>query len=447
MDKRLRFLFYFFVLGTVSLLFSAGKDPVGDVVLGLMIILLAANIGGYLFEKIGQPAVLGELTAGVILGNIHLLLAPFGIEFTFFHHLFYGLPDETHKFRSYLEIIGGIGVILLLFQVGLETRLADMMKVGIPSFLVAIFGVVTPFFLGYWISLVFHPEESFYIHLYVGATLVATSVGITARVFQDLGKITSKEARIILGAAVIDDILGLIILAVVVGVIQQANLTGEASLPIGDVLYIVALAFGFLFLSLVLGVYLGPTLIRWANKIKTHGMKLIVALSFCFLFSWGANAIGLAPIVGAFAAGLILEEVHFKEYSRKISLEELLEPLNAVFVPVFFVMMGVGVKLETFGNIGVLGVALGITIVAIIGKQSASLGVLGTKGVDKIAVGLGMIPRGEVGLIFAAIGKALHIQGVPVVNDELYSAIVIMVILTTLVTPPLLSWKLKKISS
>ena len=424
---------------------SGHADPVADVILGLAIILFTAKLGGYLFEKIKQPAVLGELVFGVLIGNMHLILNLFGIEnFDFFHKLFFEHPDSSGQFKSYIEILAGLGVIILLFKVGLESTVREMKKVGIPSLLVAIIGVALPFILGYKISDFLNPQASFYIHLFIGATLTATSVGITARVFQDLSLIKSKEAKIILGAAVIDDVLGLVILAVVTGIIEAANATGTASVNITEVIKICVLAFGFLFLSLFLGVYLGPWLVNQANRIKVDGMKLTVALLFCFVFSWAANSIGLATIVGAFAAGLILEEVHFEKYGRQVSLEEWIEPIELTFVPIFFVIMGVGAKLETFGNTEVLGAAAALTVIAILSKQAASLGVLGIKDVNFWSIGVGMIPRGEVGLIFASIGKSLTINGKPVISDELYSAVVIMVIVTTMFTPPLLKLILKE---
>jgi Kef-type K+ transport system membrane component KefB len=310
-------------------------------------------------------------------------------------------------------------------------------------------GVIAPFILGFGVSWLFIKElpaelaavvpANFslnYIHMFIGAVLCATSVGITARVFKDLGKLQTKEAQIILGAAVIDDVLGLIILAVVSGIISAAEL-GQP-LAIGALLRLIGVSILFLGGALGLGVFLVPKVMKQLAKLRTAGVMLISALLFAFLLSYLANAAGLAAIVGAFAAGLILEEVHFHGFREEIHIEQLIKPLATFLVPIFFVLMGIQVRLETFADFSVLGVAAGLTIVAIIGKQICGLGVV-EKGLDRITVGVGMIPRGEVGLIFASIGK-----GLKVIDDATFSAMVIMVIVTTLVTPPVLKLTLAR---
>jgi Kef-type K+ transport system membrane component KefB len=281
------------------------------------------------------------------------------------------------------------------------------------------------------------------VHAFIGATLTATSVGITARVLKDLGRLQSNEARIILGAAVIDDVLGLVILAVVTDVISAADRGGN--LAATDILWTLVKAAGFLIGSLTLGALFSRKLFTLASKLRARGVLLAIGLAFCFLLSWLANVIGLAPIVGAFAAGLILEDAHYRDFKGKgeHGLEELVHPISSFLVPIFFVLMGMRTDLRSFAEPGVLGLAAALTVVAILGKQVCSLGVLG-KNVDRITVGIGMIPRGEVGLIFANIGLALTVAGQRIIDEALFSAIVVMVVVTTMVTPLGLKWSLQR---
>lgn len=418
------------------------SDPVTSVLLGLIVILGSAKIGGHLFQRLGQPPVLGELLAGIVLGNL-ILLNPL---WDFFEPLRVKPPGEY--WAIVIDSIAQIGVLLLLFEVGLESTVAEMRKVGTSSLLVAVAGVVAPFVLGYGVSALLIKEVPSAvlalapgfalrnIHLFIGATLCATSVGITARVFQDLGKMHIREAKIILGAAVIDDVLGLLVLAVVADVVVSAETGSAADLP--SLLKIAGMAIGFLVGALLVGQWLVPRTLKAVARLRARGLMLTTSLVLCFALSYLASAAGLASIVGAFAAGLILEEVHFKDFHEERTLHELIVPVTTLFVPVFFVLMGIQVRLETFANVDILGLVAGLTVAAFIGKQVCGLAVV-EKGLDRLSIGLGMVPRGEVGLIFASIGKSLKI-----VDDALFSAIVIMVILTTLVTPVLLRYSLQR---
>lgn len=403
-------------------------DPVAPLLLALAVILIAAKLGGDLATRMGQPAVLGELVMGVVLGNLGLL--GFG-------------AFEPYETDAAVDLIARLGVIILLFQVGLESTVAQMMAVGLSSFIVATLGVIAPMALGWGLSAWLLPEASSYVHAFVGAALCATSVGITARVFQDLGQTQTKEARIILGAAVIDDVMGLVVLAVVAGAITAAG-SGQP-LSYASVGIIVVKAVVFLAGALFLGLRLAPHLFRVASRLQASGVLLAVGLSFCFLLSWLANVIELAPIVGAFAAGLILEGVHYKDFVDRGEhpLETLIHPIAAFLVPVFFVVMGLRTDLRSFADTRVLLLAGALIVAAIAGKQICGLGVIGG-GVDRVTVGIGMIPRGEVGLIFANMGAALMLGGQPVINPSLYSAIVVMVIVTTMITPPALKWSLAR---
>lgn len=414
--------------------------------LWIAIILIAAKVSG-LVEKLGQPSVLGELLIGVVIGNLALL----GINFF-----------EPIRHDTIIQFLAELGVVILLFQIGIESNLFEMKKVGARAGLVAILGVVVPFVLGtYVVGPLILPGLSQNAYLFLGAALTATSVGITARVFKDLGKLQSNEAKIVLGAAVIDDVLGLIILAVVSALVT----TGAVSLGIISV--IVAKAILFLVGAIVLGQILAPRIGKFFSLIHTgNGMKFTVAIAFGLIFAYLAQFIGLAPIVGAFAAGLVLDPVHFRFYkdpeiihevrdalkSLKVKaehqimgrlrhhadrhIEELIEPIGLFLVPIFFVYTGINVDLTTLANPQVLIAGLGITIVAFVGKMVSGL-VAGK--VNRLIVGVAMAPRGEVGLIFATIGKQLG-----VVSNEVFSVIIIMVILTTLLTPPVLAVLLKK---
>jgi Kef-type K+ transport system membrane component KefB len=408
-----------------------GLDPF--VLLSLALMLLVAKLGGELFTKLRQPAVLGELIGGILLGSLSL----FGVAWV-----------ERLRADAIVGALAEIGVIILLFEVGLESNLGEMRAVGWSSFLVATFGVVVPFFLGWGVAALFIPGEPLLGHVFIGATLCATSVGITARVLRDLGKLQTREAGIILGAAVIDDVMGLLILAVVAGAIR-ASAAGQA-LALADVGVIALKSIAFLTGAILVGQYVVPHLFRGAGRLESRGVLVSFAVAFCFLLAWTAAAVGLAPIVGAFAAGLVLDEAHFESFVRRgeRQVTELLAPVSALLVPVFFVLMGLKVDLRAFANVKVLGFAVVLTGAAIVGKQVCSLGVM-RRGVNRLAVGLGMIPRGEVGLIFAGIGATLMLpdaQGVgqPVIGAATFGAVVIMVVVTTLVTPPALKWALER---
>src|SRR5574341_48891 len=404
---------------------ASGGDPSARVALALAVVLLAAKVGADVAVRLGQAAVLGELLAGLLLGNLDL----FGLR------LFEGMASDPA-----VDLLARLGVILLLFQVGLESTVRQMLSVGWSALRVASLGVVTPMALGYLVVVWLLPDASFVTRAFIGATLSATSVGITARVMQDLGAGRSSEARIILGAAVIDDVLGLLLLSVVT-VIAVASAAGTG-IAAGTILRTLGESLVFLVGSLLLGIWLSPHLMRHASRLRARGVLLAVGLSLCFVFAWAADAVGLAAIVGAFAAGLVLEEVHYRDFTNRgeHGLEHLVEPIVGFLSPIFFVVMGMRTDLRAFARPSAVALAVARTVAAIAGKQACALGVLG-RGTDRLTVGLGMIPRGEVGLIFASIGQQLLVGGAPVVSGDAFAALVMMVIVTTLVTPPLLAWR------
>ncbi len=423
--------------------------------LWIAVLLLLAKASS-LIEKWGQPAVLGELVMGVILGNLVL------VNIDVF---------ESVKHDQIIAFLAELGVVILLFQIGLESKIEEMREVGWRAFWVATVGVIAPFALGtFLVGPWLMPGLPFNAYLFLGAALTATSVGITGRVFRDLGKLQTREAQIVLGAAVIDDVMGLIILAVVTAIVK----TGAVS--VYDIGLITVKALLFLIGAIFLGRWLAPWIGKGFSKINTGiGMKFTIAISLCLIFASLAHLVGLAPIVGAFAAGLMLETVYFKPFAKPTineeieeavkhaddntqeqvktvlnrhnehHLDELVAPLGHFLVPLFFIVTGMQVNLATLFDPAVLGVALAITAVAFIGKLVAGV-VAGP--VNKYIVGWGMAPRGEVGLIFAMIGLQLGKElGVVVISEEMFSVIIIMVILTTLLTPPILNYLLRKQSA
>ncbi|MFZ1866709.1 MAG: cation:proton antiporter [Polyangiales bacterium] len=422
---RFPLLLAFFAAIPASAMASSGEHGLSyELWLILAAMILAAKLGGEVAVRLNQPAVLGELCVGIVLGNLYLV----GID------AFHGAAQLVP-----IEFLAELGVILLLFEVGLESTLSEMRAVAPTSGLVAVIGVVAPIALGYAVSLWLLPDEPFSLHLFIGATLCATSVGITARVLKDLDAMARPETRVILGAAVIDDVLGLIVLAVVASIAQFGQVPGAV-----DLAKIVGLAAGFLVGALVLGAYFMPSVFRFASRLRTQDVLAAVAIGLCLLLAGISGAAGLAPIVGAFAAGLILDEVHVRPFGRQSAhdLTEIIGPIVAVMAPIFFVRTGMMVEL---GGIGMepLILALALTVVAIVGKLVSGLGVRG-KTADKLTVGIGMVPRGEVGLIFANVGAGIKLDGKPLIAAGIYAAIVLMVMASTVVTPPWLAQRIRQ---
>lgn len=426
---------------------GGGEHPseLTPVLLAIVIILVCAKVAGDLFERVGMPAVLGELAVGVLLGNFELVNGWHGFDFM------QPPPAEevgnVYNPGAILKILAEIGVLILLFEVGLESNVKEMISVGVSSLLVAILGVVAPVALGWGVGAWLAPELGWQTHMFMGATLAATSVGITARVLKDIGRQRQRESQIILGAAVIDDIMGLIVLAIVAGIINQGITDLSQMDKLAPQVGLICLkAFGFLATCMLVGnLLVTRPLFKFASYLNGHGLMTVTSLVICFGFAYAAKFVGMEFIVGAFAAGLILDQASYKELHKREEqhIEDAIRPIGALLVPIFFVEMGIQVDISTFGNTEVLLLAGALTFAAIIGKQVCSLGVV-EQGRNKLAVGLGMIPRGEVGLIFANIGKTLESDGHPVIDDGTYSAIVVMVMVTTMITPPLLKWAMER---
>jgi Kef-type K+ transport system membrane component KefB len=406
-----------------------GPSRAGPVVLGLAILVVAAKCGGLLAERWGQPAVLGELLVGIGAGNVlPPLFGERGIAFV--------RGDPT------LHVLAEIGVLILLFDVGLEADLRALVRVGPSAALIAAIGVVVPFALGWGTARWLLPESSTLAHVFVGATLTATSVGITVRILKDLGALQSREGQVILGAAVLDDILGLVVLAVVSGLVA-AFAAGGPGLSALAVTGIVLKAIAFLGITVGLGHQLSGPIVRLAARTGQHGILLVFGLAICFALAFVAELIGLAGIVGAFAAGLLLdpygEGVRARE--EEATLSELLHPLSSLFVPLFFVLMDIQVDVASLVSRDSASFAAVLVLVAVGGKLACAAGVVGC-GINRLTVAIGMIPRGEVGLIFAGIGAALVLDGDPLLSQAAFSALVLMVVVTTLLTPIGLRWAL-----
>lgn len=379
----------------------------------LAAMLIAAKLLGELAERIGQPAVLGELVAGVLLGGSVL-----------------GLVPTTGPMAEVVHVLAELGVVLLLFEIGLETDLREMFRVGTASLSVATVGVVLPFLFGfiYW-AFVPHAASGGTTDLvtaaiFVGATLTATSVGITARVLSDLGRMHTQEAKIIIGAAVIDDVLGLMILSVVSG------LAAGTSLSTLEIVRIFAVAVGFLVVAVLLGRFLMPRLFDLVVRMRVRYVLLVFAFAFALGLSAVASVAGSALIIGAFAAGIILSGTNQFD-----TIEQEVRPVASIFAPIFFVSVGASVNLRLLdptqpGAVGILGVAGMLTLLAIIGKIAAGWAAPWVR-FQRVVVGVGMVPRGEVGLIFADIGRRAGI-----LNEAVFGAILLMVMATTFVAPP-----------
>ena len=411
---------------------GAGETPkVGWTLFVVAVLLTSAKLGGLVAERLQQPAVLGELLVGIGLGNaLPGLLGAGGT----------GLVriDPT------LHLLAEVGVLILLFDVGLESDLRALVRVGPSALLVALLGVAAPVGLGWAVTAWLLPESPVLVHLFVGATLAATSVGITARVLRDLAAVQSREGQTILGAAVIDDVLGLVVLAVIAGAISASAGDGPA-LSLGAVLGIVASAVLFLVGSALAGHWLSRPVVRRLARLGHPELLLVVGLAVCFTLASVAERIGLAPIVGAFAAGFVIDPYGegVRTSEETATLNELLHPIAAVFVPLFFVLMGIQVDLASLGTPAALGLGVALVVAAVAGKLACFLGVI-DRHADRLTVALGMVPRGEVGLIFAGIGTTIALDGRPVLSESLFAAVVVMVLVTTLVAPPALRWRLQQ---
>lgn len=368
----------------------------------LFILIAATQLVGWLFRRFGQPAVIGELLAGVIIGPSLL-----------------GWVEEGEV----LEFISELGAVFLLFMVGLETKLKDILSVGVQALVVAFLGVALPFAGGYLYGGVLGFDQL--ASLFLGTALVATSVGITARVLGELGVISKSYSRIILGAAVIDDVLGLIVLAVVSGIAQTGEFDPSMIWRLGG------LSLAFVLFAMAMVPLIRRVPIAKLPVQSTYGLALILGTGFAAI----AGVIGLAPIIGAFLAGMVLAEIR-----EEHALEAPIRAVEAFLAPIFFAVVGLQLELSALSSGTVLLAGSVVSLIAIAGKLIGGfLGSMREGTAHALIVGTGMVPRGEVGLIVAAIGSSAG-----AVNQEEYAIVIFMVVATTIVAPlalrPLIAW-------
>ena len=424
---------------------EAAPMVLAGVLLSLVFIYLASKLGGELSKSLDLPPVLGELVAGVVVGvsALHILVFPEAgatasdsVVMTILQQIG-GLNSETiaEVFSAQSEVISvlaEIGVIILLFEIGLESDLRELQKVGATAAVVAVVGVIAPF-VGGTVGLILIFGMPTIPAVFAGAALTATSIGITSKVLSELGQLKSTEGQIIVGAAVIDDVLGIIVLAVV------ASLAKTGEVDVTNLVYLIISATAFLLGSIFLGKFFNKSFVAIAEKLQTRGKLVIPALIFAFFMAFLANAIHLEAILGAFAAGLVLDET-----DKRKELDQQVIPIADILVPIFFVSVGARVDLSVLNptiaeNRQGLVIAAFLIVVAIIGKIITGWATFGEEKINRLAIGIGMIPRGEVGLVFAGIGAASG-----VLDKPLQAAIIIMVILTTFVAPPMLRFAFKE---
>lgn len=370
----------------------------------LVIIYLASKAGGELAFRLKQPTVLGELVAGLVVGISGL--------------------QWINPEQPVLGLLAQVGVILLLFEIGLESNLKSLLKVGPQALTVGLVGMTVPFVLGFAVMKGMGNPDL--VSIFVGASMTATSIGVTAKVLSDLGYLKRTEGKIVLGAAVFDDIFGVVILSVVSG------LASGTSLDAFNLLRVVGTSLGFLIGAIVVGNWAIPFFIQLVKLLRTRGELLTASLIFAFSLAYLAEQLGSAAIIGAFAAGLVLAET-----DRRHEVEQRLQPVTDFFLPIFFIVVGAEVNLALLNNQEALILSLGLTLTAIVGKVVCGYAAFGTQA-NKLAIGVAMVARGEVGLIFASVGLSTG-----VFTRAVHAAVVLMVILTTFLGPLLLSFILK----
>jgi Kef-type K+ transport system membrane component KefB len=398
------------------------SDPVSRLVLAMAIILFAAKVGGDIATRVRQPSVLGELLAGVVLGALPV---PY---------------FDAIRSDPYVDMLARVGALVLLFEVGLESTVRDVLQVGFASARVALLGVCGTLGAGWVAARLVLPQSSTLVHLFLAASLTATSIGISARVLKDAGTSRSREALTILGAAVFDDVVGLLVLALISGAITRAA-TGESA-GAWTVVWLAFKTLAFLSITVFAGVRLSPLLFRLTARLRVGGALVATGLSLCFVLAWASDVAGLAPIVGAFAAGLVLDESHSARFVARgeRSLADRVEPISLWLVPIFFVLMGMRADFAAMAHPSTLLLVGALSAAAVVGKLACALGV--PKGTDRLTVAAGMLPRGEVSLVFANLGLTLRVGGRPLIDAGQYSALVTVVVVTTLLTPPVLRWRI-----
>jgi len=411
-----------------------------QILLTMTVIFALARIGSTVFGKLGLPGLIGEIIVGVILANV--------AGGAFLHDVLALDVENRNTEYNIIYILAELGVIFLLFSVGLETKVKDLLGSGKSAFFCAFLGVVLPFVAGLSLILAVGGYDM-NSAMFMGAAMVATSVGITARIIKDMKLMDVKESRIIIAAAVIDDVLGMVVLAIVKGMAS-----GEGDLEILDIVIIVVKAVAFVLAAIAFAKWCVPRIYNYldgrnrriiaSGKVPYSFNKLIFAIIVCLGMAYLAEYIGLAAIIGAFLAGMM-----FADYAWEWDLEHKIESITTFLITFFFVNVGLQVDISAMSSTSVILLTAGILVLALLTKYiGCGLGAkIGDKSIDKSSfniIGVGMMPRGEVGIIIASIGLHTIVNGESVMDPELYGVVVMMSVITTIVAPPLLSILFKK---
>jgi len=469
--KRLLMLPLILVAMGACISASSQNDPFAPAFEAFAIVLIATLIGRFIARKLNLSLVLGEVMMGIIIGTLFSALHRPGVVvirnqstiLSIINKLDDNIPlddavlttvkessippdDKILLIETFNEgdaeryilmarillLFSSFGIALLLFSVGLQSNILEIIRLGPKGILIALTGITLSGFLGYYFTLLIFPGADPKLPLFIGGALCSSSTGMTARVFKEMNKMETPEAKLVMSAAVFDDILGLVLLAILSGVVASGEPQIEA------MAFILLKAILFLGGVILVGLYVLPRIIRPIESLDPQNIRLLFPMILLLLMCWLADYIGLAMTIGAFAAGLMITEKLFSSnQDLHQTVEKLIAPIEGIFVPVFFVLMGVQVDITLFADIKVLGVGLLMTLVAALGKIGAAI--LLPKNINKIIVGMGMIPRGEVALIFMSIGKL-----VGVINAQFYAIIVMVILLTISLTPPALRWAFKR---
>ncbi|MDR0309887.1 MAG: cation:proton antiporter [Candidatus Methanoplasma sp.] len=407
----------------------------GSILIMLVTLFVLAGSASWVFSRFGVPGLIGEILIGIAIANLTIG------DWSFLGMLDIRIGDDPSQNYEIVELLAQLGAVFLLFSVGLETKARELLSVGRAATLVATLGVVLPFFAGFALMQLY--DGNMHHALFLGAAMVATSVGITARVIKDMRMMDTKEAKIVIGAAVIDDVQGMVVLAIVVGM----TASGEASAS--NIVLVSAVALAFVALALASALWIVPRVYRYFEERKKkrstairkrhRSDKLVLAIAVCLGFAWISDTIGLAAIIGAFLGGMLLAD-----YAREWKLEEKMESITALFISFFFLNVGMQVNLGDMANITVIALAAVVILIAVATKYiGCGLGArLGDKTLSKGSrniIGIGMVPRGEVGLIIAAIGLASG-----AISSEIYGVVVLMAVLTTIIAPPFFARAFRK---
>lgn len=447
MNKKIFFLMMFLLLGA-PLAFAGGmSSPENSTLFVIFVCIVGTLIFSEICILIKQPSILGGLFFGMIIISLkHFNIETF--EFLDFNYLVSSKTEDGYLFRDVeslsvvvIAVMANMGGIFILFKAGLHTSLAEMLSVGKESLAIAIIGIVAPMFFGYFTSKFFYPESSEAMLFFIGATLCATSIGITFSVFEDLGKSNTLQAKQIMGAAVIDDILGLILLSVAIGKATPHAQTSVILISIKSILAVI--------IVIGIGKYILPHAIKITGRFRSEAytIAVTVVLSACFLFSWIASLpiVGLASIIGAFCCGLMLHDKQlvyiWGKEEKQESIEHMMRPIERFLSPIFFFAIGMQADIIAFLKSGTQKewtFIITLTVLAIVGKMLSGLGTLSLKPTNFFIVGIGMVPRGEVGFIFALIGKSISIEGKPIFSQNMYTGIIFLLTITTVAAPILL---------